>query len=223
MPLRFAAAAAVVLLAGCGSSHKKLSVRDVERLLEGQNGPNVVCTDGTDGWEYTCKTVHRKIGVALHDDGTAELSNWTPIDEPLVVGPKGESADVRARFVDEAGDICRQAGSMVGRLPRPVSRRDALNRMDMVLDLRRQELVGLQAIKPPTALQPEYTSMLGAMTQVVNDELQLRDGIATRVASTRDAAVAARRRDAHQANEIALRVGLVGCSNAAIPLPGITR
>jgi hypothetical protein len=199
-----------------------MSAKDVERVLEGKNGPNVVCTKGTDGWDYTCKTIRRKIGVDVHDNGTAELSNWTPIGEPLVFGPAGESADVRARFVDEAVAVCTEAATMIGRLPPPVSRRDALSRMDQILDLR-QELIGLQAIKPPTALVPEYTVMVGAMTQVVNDEMQLRDGIATRAASTRESALAGRRRDARQANETALRLRLVGCSNAAIPLPGITR
>src|SRR5436190_18537138 len=123
MPRRFAVALlAVALLAGCDSSPKKMSAGDVERVLEGKNGPNVVCTNGSDGWDYTCKTVRRKIGVDVHDDGTAELSDWTPVDEPLTVGPGGEGPAVRARFVEEASDVCKQTASMIGRLPRPVSR-----------------------------------------------------------------------------------------------------
>src|ERR671934_1683513 len=129
MLLRVAMAiVAALLLAGCGSSSHKMSAKDVERLLEGKNGPNVVCTRGTDGWDYTCKTVRRKIGVDVHEDGTAELSNWTPIDEPLTVGPGGEGPAVRARFVDEANSVCKQTRSMILRLPPPVTRRDALAR-----------------------------------------------------------------------------------------------
>ena len=90
LPRAAIAVLAVALLAGCDSSPKRMSAQDVERLLEGKNGPNVVCTRGTDGWDYTCKTVHRKIGVDVHGDGTAEFSNWTPVDEPLTVGPGGE-------------------------------------------------------------------------------------------------------------------------------------
>jgi len=128
---------------------------------------------------------------------------------------------VHARFVDEASSVCKEAASMISRLPGPIGRIDTLSRLDQVLDLRRQELIQLEAIKPPVALLPEYTLMLGALGQVVNDEMELRDGIATRQTSTRRAALESRARDARQANEIALRLGLPACSNAAIPLPGI--
>jgi hypothetical protein len=221
MPLRLAAAlAAIALLVGCGSP-RKLSIGDVERLLEGKNGPNVVCTEGTDGWDYTCRTTRRKIGVDLGDHGVAELSSWTPIGEPMQVGPGGEGPAVDARFVDEANAVCRQTASMVTRLPQPVSRADALARMDQVRNFRFVETAQLDAIKPPVALQADYTAMIGARKAVMDDEMQLRDGIATGSRSTRRAALASRRRDAHQANEIALRLGLVGCSAAAIPIPGI--
>jgi hypothetical protein len=93
--------------------------------------------------------------------------------------------------------------------------------LDQILDLRRQELTQLEGIKPPVALSTEYTAMVGAIGQVVNDEMELRDGLATRQASTRRFALASRARDAVQAKQFALRLGLPACSNAAIPLPGI--
>ena len=226
MPLRLAVALlAAALLVGCGSSStKKMSAKDVEHLLEGgKNGPNVICTKGTDGWDYTCKTVRRKIGVDVHEDGTAELSNWTPIDEPLTVGPGGEGPAVRARFVDEANSVCKQTRSMILRLPPPVTRRDALARLDQVRDLRFIEVAQLGAIKPPAVLQPDYTSMVGGIRAVMDDEMQLRSALATRTGSTLRSALASRRRDAHQANEIALRLGLRGCADTAIPLPAINR
>jgi hypothetical protein len=224
MPLRIAAAlAAALLLAGCDSSSKKLSKGDIEHLLEGKNGPNVICSEGTDGWDYTCKTVRRKIGVDIRQDGTAELSNWTPIDEPLTVGRGGEGPAVRARFVDEANGVCKQVRSMIGRLPRPVSRVDALARLDQVRDLRFIEVAQLDAIKPPVALQADYTSMVAGVKAVMDDEMELRDGIASRAASTRATAVANRRRDAAQVKDLALRLGLRSCTNAAIPIPGIVR
>lgn len=215
--------AGVTLLAGCGSSSSssKLSARDMERLLEGKGTENVICTPGSDGWDYTCRSSGRKIGVDVDTGGPIELSNWVPDEEPLQVGPGGEGPAVHARFVDEASSVCKELASMITRLPPPVSRVDALSRMDQVLDLRRQELMKLEAIKPPVALLPEYTMMLGALGQVVNDEMELRDGIATRQASTRQYALKSRARDAGQAHDIALRVGLPACSDPAIPLPGI--
>ena len=224
MPRRFAVAVlAVALLAGCDSSPKKMSAGDVERLLEGNNGPNVVCTKGIDGWDYNCKTVRRKIGVDVHDDGTAELSNWTPIDEPLAVGPGGEGPAVRARFVDEANGVCKQTESMILRLSPPVSKRDALARLDQVRDLRFIEVAQLDAIKPPVILQPDYLSMVAGIKAVGDDEMQLRDALASGTAATRRSSLADRRRAARQENEIALRLGLRGCADAAVRLPGITR
>lgn len=224
MPRRFAVALlAVVLLAGCDSSPKKMSAQDVERLLEGKNGPNVICTSGTDGWEYTCKTVHRKIGVTVRQNGTAELSNWTPIDEPLTVGPGREGPAVRARFVDEANGVCKQTEAMIVRLTPPVSRRDALARLDQVRELRFIEVAQLDAIKPPTVLLPDYVSMVAGIKAVGDYEMQLRDALASGTPATRRAALADRERAARQANEIALRLGLRGCADAAVRLPGITR
>jgi hypothetical protein len=81
----------------------------------------------------------------------------------------------------------------------------------------------VEAIKPPMALQPDYITMVGAVGQLERDEMELRDGIATRVESTRRDALANRRRDAAQANEIARRLGLEGCSDAAMQIPGIVR
>jgi hypothetical protein len=90
-----------------------------------------------------------------------------------------------------------------------------------VLDLRRQELVQLEAIKPPLVLTTEYVSMLGALGQVANDERQLRGALATRDKPSRRTAEASRNRDAVQAKQAALRLGLPACANPAIPLPGI--
>ena len=220
MPRRFAVALlAVGLLAGCDSGPKTMSTQDVERLLEGKNGPNVVCAAGTDGWEYTCKTVHRKIGVTVHRNGTAELSNWTPIDEPMTVGPGGEGPAVRARFVDEANGVCKQTESMILRLTPPAGRRDALARLDQVRDLRFIEVAQLGAIKPPTVLLPDYVSMIAGIKAVGDYELQLRDATPAR----RRAVLAYRERAARQANALALRLGLRGCADAAVRLPGITR
>ena len=213
--------ATVAVLAGCSSSPSKLSARDTERFLEGKGDAHVTCTEGSEGWDYTCRSTGRKIGVDVDGHGPTELSNWVALDEPLQIGPGGEGAAVHERFVDEASSVCREAASMVGRLPRPVTRVDALSRLDQVLDFRRTELIQLEAIKPPVAILPDYTAMLGALGQVVNDEMQLRDGIATRSTSTRRSALESRRRDAAQANDIALRLGLVGCARAAIPIPGI--
>jgi hypothetical protein len=223
MPRRLAVSllAGVTALAGCGSSSSKSSARDTERFLEGKGTPHVICTEGSDGWDYTCTSSGRKIGVDVGKRGPTELSNWVPDEEPLQVGPGGEGVAVHARFVDEASSVCKEAASMISRLPRPVSRIDTLSQLDRVLDLNRQEVIQLEAIKPPVALLPEYTLMLGALGQVVNDEMELRDGIATRQTSTRRAALKSRARDARQANEIALRLGLPACSNAATPLPGI--
>ena len=212
-----------VLAAGCGSSSSKRSARDTELFFEGKGEAHVICTAGSEGWDYTCRSSGRKIGVDVGKDGPVELSNWVPEDEPLQVGPGGEGAAVYARFVDEASSACKEAASMIRRLPRPVSRVDAVSRLDQILDLRRQELIQLEGIKPPVALSTEYTAMVGAIGQVVNDEMELRDGIATRQASTRRFALASRARDAVQAKEFALRLGLPACSNAAIPLPGIAR
>ena len=211
----------MAVLAGCGSSSSKLSARNTELFFESKGEAHVICTAGSEGWDYTCRSSGRRIGVDVGKDGPTELSNWVPDDEPLQVGPGGEGAAVYARFVDAASSACKEAASMIRRLPRPVSRIDALSRLDQILDLRRQELIQLEGIKPPVALSPEYTAMVGAVGQVVNDEMELRDGIATRQASTRRAALASRARDAVQANELALRLGLPACSNAAIPLPGI--
>jgi len=214
---------AAACLAGCDSSSThKMSGKDVERLLEGKDRPNVICTTGTDGWDYTCRTVRRKIGVDVHEDGTAELSTWTPVDEPLTVGPGGEGPAIRARFVDEANGVCKQSDSMIGRLPRPVSRRDALARLDQVRNLRFIEIAQLDAIKPPGVIQADYTSMVAAIKVVMDDEIELRNALASETASTRRSALRDRRRDAHQANEMALRVGLRACANAGLPLPGIT-
>jgi len=225
MPLRSAAVllVAAAVLTGCDSGHKKMSARDVQHLLEGSNGPKVVCTSGTEGWQYTCKTPHRKIGVTVHDNGTAELSNWTPIDESLTVGPGGESPDVRAHFVDEANDVCKQARSQILRLTPPVSRRDALSRLDQIRELRFIEVAQLEAIKPTVALAPDYTSMVAAIKAVGDDEMALRDALASGTPSTRRSALTDRRSDARLADEIALRLGLRGCIGAAMPLPGITR
>ena len=228
MPLRLAVVlVAVLVFAGCGSSSHRMSAKDVERELEGENGPNVVCTKGTDGWDYTCKTISRKIGVDVHDDGTAELSNWTPVDEPLAVGPGGEGPAVRARFVDEANAVCEQAASMIGRLTRPVNRADALAHLDRVRELRFFEVAELDAIKPPVALQADYAAMVAAIRGVGDAEMALRDAFVTRPASARGsaraAALASRRRGAAQVRELALRVGLRTCSNAAVPIPGIVR
>jgi hypothetical protein len=230
MPLRLAIAlAAAALLAGCDSSQspKKLSGKDVERLLEGKNGPNVVCTKGSDGWDYTCKTVRRKIGVDVHEDGSSELSNWTPVDEPLAVGPGGEGPAVHARFVDEANGVCEQSNSMIGRLTRPVSRLDAMARLDQVRDLRFIEVAQLDAIKPPVAFQADYTAMVAAVRGVGDAEMALRDAIVTRPvsarATARASALASRRRGAAQVRELALRLGLRACSDAAVPIPGIVR
>jgi len=222
MPLRLAAALlAAAFLAGCDSSPHKMSAEDVERLLEGKNGPNVICTKGTDGWDYSCKTVHRKIGVDVYDNGTAELSSWTPIDEPLAVGPGGEGPAVRARFVDEANAICNEARSMVARLTPPVSKTDALARLDQVRDLRFLEVGELSAIKPPAVLSADYVSMVGGIGALQNDEMQLRTALAA--GSGRRDAVAARRRDALKVKHAALRVGLRACANSAMPIPGIVR
>jgi hypothetical protein len=224
MPRRLAVALlAVALLVGCDSAPKKMSARDVERLLEGRNGPDVVCTAGSEGWDYTCKTVHRKIGVTVHRDGTAELSNWTPIDEPLTVGPGGEGPAVRARFVDEANGVCKQTAAMILRLTPPVSRRDALARLEQVRELRFIEVAQLDAIKPPTVLLPDYLSMVAGIKTVGDYEMQLRDALASGTPATRRAALAERDRAARQANETALRLGLHGCADAAVRLPGITR
>ncbi len=214
MPRRLAVSllAGVTILAGCGSSPSKPSDRDIERFLEGKGTSHVICTEGSDGWDYTCRSSGRKIGVDVGKSGPTELSNWVPDKEPLQVGPGGEGAAVHARFVDEASSVCKEAASMISRLPRPISRIDTLSRLDQVLDLRRQELIQLEAIKPPVALSPDYTLMVGAIAQVVNDEMELRNGIATRETSTRRAALKSRARDARQANEIALRVGLPACS-----------
>jgi hypothetical protein len=216
---------AMLALAGCGSSSHKMSAKDVERVLEGKNGPNVVCTEGTDGWDYTCKTISRKIGVDVHDDGTAELSNWTPVDEPLAVGPGGEGPAVRARFVDEANAVCEQAASMIGRLTRPVNRADALAHLDQVRQLRFFEIAELDAIKPPVALQSDYIAMVAAIRGVGDSEMALRDAFVTRPASARTSArasaLASRRRGAAQVRGLALRLGLRTCSNAAVPIPGI--
>jgi hypothetical protein len=220
--LAFSLLASVMLLAGCDSSSSTWSARDMERFLEGKGSAHVICTRGTDGWDYTCRSSGRRIGVDVNKDGPIELSNWVRDDEPLQVGPGGEGAAVHAHFVEEAGSVCKDTASLIGRLPPPISRVDALSRLDQILDLRRQEVTKLEAIKPPVALLPDYTLMVGALGQVVNDEMQLRDGIATRQPSTRRSALESRARDARQANEIALRLGLPACSNAAIPLPGIT-
>jgi len=222
LPRTAVALLAAALLVGCDSAPNEMSAQDVERLLEGQNGPNVICTQGTDGWDYTCKTVHRKIGVDVRDDGTAELSSWTPIDEPLSVGPAGESPAVRARFVDEANAVCKQTEAMMLRLTPPVSRTHALARLDQVRDLRFIEAAQLDAIKPPVVLQPDYISMIGGIRAVMDDEIALRDALASGTRATRRSAVSDRRRDGHLANEIALRLGLRGCANAAVRLPGIT-
>jgi len=140
MPRRFAVALfAVALLAGCGSSPKKMSVGDVERLLEGNNGPNVLFA-----------------------------------------------------------------------------------RLDQVRDLRFIEVAQLDAIKPPVVLQPDYLSMVAGIKAVGDDELQLRDALASGTAATRRSALADRRRAARQPNEIALRLGLRGCADAAVRSPGIT-
>jgi hypothetical protein len=220
--LAFSLLACVVVVAGCDSSPSKTSARDTERFLEGKGTAHVICTEGSDGWDYTCRSSGRKIGVDVDGRGPTELSSWVPDEEPLQVGPGGEGAAVHARFVDEASSVCRDTTSVIGRLTPPVSRVDALSRLDQVLDLRRQEVIKLEAIKPPVALLAEYTTMLGALAQVVNDEMLLRDGVATRKASTRRAALASRARDARQANERARRLGLPACAKAAIPLPGIT-
>jgi len=128
---------------------------------------------------------------------------------------------VHARFIEEASAVCTDVASQIKRLPRPVSRIDAVSRLDQVLDLRRQELVQLEAIKPPLVLTPEYVSMLGALGQIADDERQLRDALATRVQASRRAAEASRRRDAVQAKQSALRLGLPACANPAIPLRGL--
>ena len=218
--LAFSLLAGATLLGGCDPS--QTSARDIERFLEGKGTAHVICTDGTEGWDYTCRSSGRKIGVEVDERGPTELSNWVPDDEPLQVGPGGEGAAVRARFVDEASSVCKDAASMTARLTPPVSRVDALSRLDQALDLRRQELIKLEAIKPPVALLPEYTLMVGALAQVVDDERLLRDAIATREASAQREALRSRERDARQVAESARRVNLAACANAAIPLPGIT-
>jgi hypothetical protein len=220
--LTFSLLAGLALLTGCDSSSS--DARDVERFLEGKGTPHVICTDGTEGWDYTCTSSGRKIGVEVDKRGPTELSQWVPVDEPLQVGPGGEGAAVRARFVDEANSVCENAASTIGRLTstRPVSRVDALSRLDQVIDARRQEVIQLEAIKPPVALSPEYTLMVGALSQVVDDEKALRDGIATREASTQRSALTSRADHADQVATSARRINLQACAKAAIPLPGIT-
>ena len=112
---------------------------------------------------------------------------------------------------------------MILRLTPPVSRRDALARLDQVRDLRFIEVAQLDAIKPPAVLQPDYISIVGGIKAVMDDEMQLRDALASGTPATRRAALADRRRAARQADQIALRLGLRSCANAAVPLPGITR
>jgi hypothetical protein len=134
---------------------------------------------------------------------------------------------VRTRFVDEANGVCKQSASMIARLTRPVSRRDALARLDQLRDLRFIEVAQLDAIKPPVALQPEFTSFAGAVKAVVDSEMELRAALTTQPVSARRSAVAsalaARRLAAAQAHELALKLGLRACANPAVPIPGIVR
>ncbi len=220
LPLVLLTVAAV--LAGCGSSHStKVSAKQIERMLEQGGKVDVTCTDGSNGWDYTCHSGGRKMGVDVGRRAPIEVSGWVRLDEPLAVGPGGEGVAVHARFIEEASAVCTDVASQIKRLPRPVSRIDAVSRLDQVLDLRRQELVQLEAIKPPLVLTPEYVSMLGALGQIADDERQLRDALATRVQASRRAAEASRRRDAVQAKQSALRLGLPACANPAIPLRGL--
>ncbi len=64
--------------------------------------------------------------------------------------------------------------------------------------------------------------MTGAIRAVMDDEIALRDALASGTRATKRSAASDRRRDAHLANGIALRLGLRGCANAAVRLPGIT-
>jgi hypothetical protein len=220
LPLVLLAVAAV--LAGCGSSHStKVSAKQIERMLEQGGKADVTCTDGSNGWDYTCHEGGRKMGVDVDRRAPIEVSGWVPLEEPLAVGPGGEGVAVHARFIEEASAVCTDVATQIKRLPRPVSRVDAVSRLDQVLDLRRQELVQLEAIKPPLVLTTEYVSMLGALGQVANDERQLRGALATRDKASRRTAEASRNRDAVQAKQAALRLGLPACANPAIPLPGI--
>jgi hypothetical protein len=223
MPRRLAVCllAAVTVLAGCDSSSS--DARDIERFLEGKGTRHVICTEGTEGWDYTCSSSGRKIGVEVDKRGPTELSMWVPENEPLQVGPGGEGAAVRARFVDEASSVCENAASTIGRLPRPISRNDALSLLDQVIDLRRQEVIQLEAIKPPVALSPEYFLMVAALVQVVDDERVLRDAIRTRDVSTQRYALRSRAEHAGQVARSARRLNLQACADAVIPVPGFTK
>jgi hypothetical protein len=108
---------------------------------------------------------------------------------------------------------------MILRLTPPVSRRDAMSRLDQVRELRFTEVAQLGAIKPPAVLLPNYTSLVAAIKAVGDDEIALASG----TKATRRAALAARRRDARLARETALRLGLRGCASPAVPIPGIAR
>jgi hypothetical protein len=141
----------------------------------------------------------------------------------LAVGPGGESPDVRARFVDEANGVCKQTESNIRRLTPPVSKPDALGRLDQVRELRFIEIAQLDAIKPPVALQADYMFMIGAIKAVGDDEMQIRDALESGTASTKREAFASRRRAARLADKTALKLGLRGCANATMPLPEITR
>jgi hypothetical protein len=123
---------------------------------------------------------------------------------------------VRARFVDEASSVCANAVSTIGRLTPPVSRVDTLSRLDQVIDLRRQAVIQLEAIKPPVALSPEYIVMTAALSQVVDDERVLRDGIAHRQADTQRYALESRAQHAAQVTNNARRLALPACAKAAI-------
>jgi len=220
LPLVLLTVAAV--LAGCGSSHStKVSAKQIERMLEQGGKVDVTCTDGSNGWDYTCHSGGRKMGVDVGRRAPIEVSGWVRLDEPLAVGPGGEGVAVHARFIEEASAVCTNVASQIKRLPRPVSRIDAVSRLDQVLDLRRQELVQLEAIKPPLVLTPEYVSMLGALGPIDADKHKLHDRLATRDQSSRCAAEERHRRDAVQARQSALRLGLPACANPAIPLRGL--
>jgi hypothetical protein len=135
------------------------------------------------GVANTCKTVDRKIGLDVRDDGTAELSSWTPIDEPLSVGPAGESPAVRARFVGanaRGDDASTHAARQQDRRARP-----ARPGSQSPLHRGRQ----LDAIKTPVVLQPDYISMIGGIRAVMDDEIALRDALASGTRATRRSAV----------------------------------
>lgn len=225
MPRRLAVSllACATVLTGCDSSSS--DARDIERFLETKGTPHVICTEGTEGWDYTCRSAGRKIGVEVDKRGPTELSSWTPEGEPLQVGPGGEGAAVRARFVDEANSVCNNADRTIAQVTAapPVSKSDALSQLDRAIDLRRQEVIQLEAIKPPVVLSPEYGLMLGTLVAIVDDDRVLRDAILRGQTSLQRDALRRRAERAAQVTKSAGRLKLPACAVAATPMPGITK